>query len=123
LLGIRIGTPLLSDVAGNAGQGTGGSVHYLVDAWGWGVEPGEVSHRQLDAVQNVRQRGEFAQLGQTAERLHPPDPVVQRVAIPRGSAKGARRAIQGARDERALARYKGPDTRVQLGLLGLSLGE
>ena len=59
LLGIRIGTPLLGYVAGNAGQGTSSSVHHLVDARGRSEKAGEVAHRQLDAVENVRQRSEL----------------------------------------------------------------
>ena len=77
--------------------------HHLVHAGRRREQPGEVAHGQLDAVEDLGQRGQLAQLGEPAERLHPADDGVERLAIAGRHLEGAGGAVERARDQGALA--------------------
>ncbi len=114
LLGLGLGPPLLGDIARDPGERQRRGRHDLVHARRRREQAGEVAHGQLDAVEDLGQRHELAQLGQSAERLHAPDHGVERLAVAGGGTEGAGRAIQRAGDERALARHERPDAAVEL---------
>ncbi len=122
LVGFGIGPAVLGDVARQAGEGGRTGRHHFVHAGRRRVEPGEIAHRQLDAVENLGQRDQIAQLGESPQRLHAPDHGVQRLPIGRSRLERARRPVQRARDQRALAADERPHAGVHLPGVGAPLG-
>ena len=77
-------------------------------------QAGQVADRQLDPVEDLGQRHQLAELGEPAQRLHPPDHGIERLALTRGGAERARGPVERAGDERALARHERADATVEL---------
>jgi hypothetical protein len=104
----------LGDVAGEPGERGGAGGHHFVDARRGREEPGEIAYRELDAVEDLGQRHQIAQLRQAAERLHPADDGVERLPVARRGLQRAGGAIQGAGDQRSLASDEGAHAGVEL---------
>jgi hypothetical protein len=122
LLGVGIGAAVLGDVPREPGEGERAGCHHLVHAGRRREEAGEVAHGELDAIEDLRQRRQLAELGQTAQRLHPTDHGVERLALARGVLKGSGRAIEGARDQRTFPAHERADAGVELAVLAAPLG-
>ena len=58
-----------------------GRGHHLVHARRRGKQPGQVADGELDAVEDLGERHQLAQLGEPAERLHSADHGVERLAV------------------------------------------
>ena len=114
LVGLGLGAPVLGDVPRDARQGARGGRHDLVDAWRRRVQAREVAHGQLDAVEDLGQRHQLAQLGEPAQRLHAADDGVERLPVAGRGAEGAGGPVERARDERPFARDEGADAGVEL---------
>ena len=118
LLGVGVRPSALGDIARDAGQGAPGALHDLIDVGRRREEPGEVAHRELDAIENFGKRREVAQLGQATKRLHAADDIVQRLPVARGGAQRPSGPVERARDQGAFTRHECPDAGVQLRPLG-----
>ncbi len=105
---------MLGDVPRDAGQGARGGRHDLVDAGRRRVQAREVAHGQLDAVEDLGQRHQLAQLREAAERLHAADDGVERLPVAGRGTEGAGGPVERARDERAFARDEGAHAGVEL---------
>src|SRR6266550_1823748 len=115
---LRIGPAALGDLACSVRDRRRRHLEQLRDrvaAAGGGCanRPADLPDRLLDSLEEIRQRREIVERGETAERLQRFEDLLQRIMCDRIGAQGPSGAIERARDGRTLARDEGARARIE----------
>src|SRR5207247_1090978 len=115
---LRVGPAALGDLAGSVRDRRRRHLEQLRDrvadaGGGCDSRPADRADRLLDSLEEIRQRREIVERGETAERLQRFEDLLQRIMCDRIGAQRPSGAIERARDGRTLARDERARARVQ----------